>query len=1096
MLQKQAVDISFAKGLNTKTDPWRVPLGSFLRLKNSVFTTEGQLQSRYGFAPITTLPSPATYLTTFSGNLTAVGSVLQAYSSGNQTWVEKGAFQALSLSARPIARSALNQVQCDAVTASNGLTCVVFTEVDAGVSTYSYSVIDSVTGQNIVVPTLIVPSSGVVSGSPRVFVLGGYFIIVFTALISATSHLQYIAVSTGDPSVSTAALDIAASYVATDALSWDGASYENRLYIAYNTTSGGQSVRITYLTPSLGSPVAPKTYSGEIATIMSVTVDKTFPSQPVVYVSYYDAASNDGYTFAVDQNLNPRMDVTATIVNEDVYAITSAAESGLLTVVYELAAVYFYDTLFVSNAVRKLTVTLPSTVTGGTASATSLVLKSVGLASKAFQIDSVVYVLAEYASLYQPTYFLIDMDGNVLSKFGYQNGGASLNPANAYLPYGLPTAEVSGDTVSIAYLYKTLIEKTGATPASNGSGAPNIKNVYSQTGVNQARITFTADDLSSSEVAGNLNISGGILWNYDGETLAENGFSLFPDNVETQAPGDPTPTGDTTNGSPVLENISVMDYIVVGMRVTGAGIPVNSFVTAVDLGASEVTINQGATATAAGVTLTFTGEVTAQQYYYQVTYEWTDAAGNIVRSAPSIPVTITPGAGQSFVRLFIPTLKLTQKEGVKIVVYRWSLAQQTYYRATSLSSPLLNDPALDYVIFTDLNSDAQILGNGILYTTGGVLENTGGPASLDVALFDNRLWVITAEDRNVLAFSKQVIQAVPVEMSDLLTMYVAPSTGSEGSTGEMECIFPMDDKLIIFKQNAIYYINGAGPDNTGANSGYSQPIFITSSVGCDNRRSIVLTPAGLMFQSNKGIWLLGRGLETTYIGAAVEAYNDLRVNSAESIPGTTQVRFTLPGDTILMYDYYYDQWGTFEGAGAISSVLYEGRHTLLDSYGRVAQETPGTYLDNGNPVLLGFTTSWINVAGLQGYQRAYFFYLLGKFLSPHKLQITIAYDYNPSPTQSTLISPTNYAGNYGDSSPYGQENPYGGEGAVENWRVFLARQRCMAFQISLDEVFDSTAGVPAGAGLTLSGLNLVVGIKKGFRPIAAAQSASGGKNSG
>src|ERR1700677_556451 len=136
-------------------------------------------------------------------------------------------------------------------------------------------------------------------------------------------------------------------------------------------------------------------------------------------------------------------------------------------------------------------------------------------------------------------------------------------------------------------------------------------------------------------------------------------------------------------------------------------------------------------------------------------------------------------------------------------------------------------------------------------------------------------------------------------MSDLLTFYIAPNAGTTTSTGPMKCIFPMDDKLIIFKQNAMYYINGTGPDNTGANSQYSQAIFITSTVGCANQNSIVFIPQGLMFQSDKGIWLLGRDLSTNYIGAPVENTNQYLITSATTIPGTTQVRFTLNNGTAL-----------------------------------------------------------------------------------------------------------------------------------------------------------------------------------------------------
>ena len=114
-------------------------------------------------------------------------------------------------------------------------------------------------------------------------------------------------------------------------------------------------------------------------------------------------------------------------------------------------------------------------------------------------------------------------------------------------------------------------------------------------------------------------------------------------------------------------------------------------------------------------------------------------------------------------------------------------------------------------------------------------------------------------------------------MSDLFTFFVPPTTATQQSTGPIKSLCPMDDKLIIGKDNALLYINGNGPDNTGANNQYSDPIFITSGVGCSNQNSIVLIPNGLMFQSNKGIWLLGRDLGTQYIGKDVESLVNMNV---------------------------------------------------------------------------------------------------------------------------------------------------------------------------------------------------------------------------
>jgi hypothetical protein len=357
-----------------------------------------------------------------------------------------------------------------------------------------------------------------------------------------------------------------------------------------------------------------------------------------------------------------------------------------------------------------------------------------------------------------------------------------------------------------------------------------------------------------------------------------------------------------------------------------------------------------------------------------------------------------------------------------------------------------------------------------------------------MTLFDTRLWLVDAEDPNLLWFSKQVIENTPVEMSDLLTMYIAPTTAAQGSTGPITAIAPMDDKLIIFKGNAIYYINGTGPDNTASNNQYSQPIFITSTVGCMNQQSIVFMPNGLMFQSDKGIWLLSRGLDASYIGAPVEQYNSGTVESAQNIPETNQVRFILNTGITLMYDYYYGQWGTFVGVPALSSCIFQGLHSFINKFGGVYQETPGLYVDGSNPVLMQFTTGPIRLDALQSYQRAYEFFLLGEYVSPHKLQIGILYDYATYPSQTVLISPTNFNPTYGNSSPYG-EGSYGGNSTTEEWRIHLKNQRCSAIGISLQEVYDGSFGVAAGAGFTLSGLNIVCGFKSKFRTISSAHSA-------
>lgn len=1103
MIQKQTLDISFAKGLDLKTDPWRVSPNNFLALQNSIFTKMGRLTKRNGFGLLSSITdSTISSLTTFQGNLTAIGNSFYAYNEDSQAFINKGSFRPLSLSVLSLIKNNYSQIQCDSATASNGAVCVAYTENQNGTSVYRYVVLDGLTGQVLVAPANITPTSGVVSGSPRVFVLGPNFVVVFTATIAAAAHLQYFSIGYTNFTVGSA-VNITSAYTAASTVAFDGSVMNNTLYIAWNS-SGGSGILMARLTSSLTLSSAINIDGSHVSTIMSVTNDGT-----TVYAAYYDSAGSTGWVTGVDQNINIVFSAKEWISTGTILSVTCAAISGVATIFYETSATYGYDSTIHSNFTSIITCT-----NAGVIGAASVLKRSVGLASKAFVVGTTEYVLTAFSSPYQPTYFLLDGSGNIVSELAYENGGG-------YLATGLPQVSVSGTTASIAYLFKDFISSL-ATGTTNVSQTPNI---YSQTGINQVSFAIGGVSVYSSETAQTLNVTGGFLWSYDGSLAFENGFFLFPDSVEVSwnSSSSVTPTGTAANGATTIV-LSSATGVYLGQSITDSTnttyIPAGTIITAIN--GTTITMSQATIHAIAGDTIAIAGNMaekpdgstTTNAYFYQVTYEWSDNQGNQYRSTPSIPVGLTTSSGVGQATVNIPTLRLSYKTNVKIRVWRWSVAQESYYETTSILYPTINTPTTDYIAFVDANSDPTILGNALIYTTGGVIEDTSTPSASAITIFDNRVWIVDAENPNVLWYSKQVIQNTPVEMSDLFTLYVSPTQSAQGATGPITAIAPMDDKLIIFKKDAIYYINGTGPDNTGANSQYSQAIFITATVGSQNPNSLVLIPDGLMFQSDKGIWILGRDLSTQYIGNPVEDLTtSVTVNSSANIPATNQVRFTMSSGITLMYDYFFGQWGSFSGAAANSSTIYQSLHTLLTPYLTILQETPGLYVDNASPVLMSFTTAWINLAGLQGYQRSFFFYLLGQYVSPHKLQLYIAYDYSVGPLQSTLIQPTNFAGVYGGpasnpgdgtdyASPYGQDPTFGGatlndelaRGSVEQWRVFLAKQKCQAFQITLEELYDPTFGISPGQGLTLSGLNIVYGIKKGFRPIAAANSVGGGGN--
>lgn len=1063
-LEKQRLEINFSQGLDLKSDEKQVPFGRFLRLKNTVFEKIGLLQKRNGFKKLTSLPdSSSTYTTTFKGNLTAIGTSINAYSAPTDSWVNRGQLQPVDVTTLSLFRNYIIQNYSDAAVSSNGLVCSVI--VDRNDNSAWYQVTDTSTGQAVVAPTSINVDPS--NGYPKVFVLGNFFIIVYSE--SGPSKLKYIPINYLGLAVGSS-VQISASYTATASGGFDGVVANNVLYIALNGDDMGGAIRLIKLNEhlTLSSTVIIASTTG---TIISVAADTTL-STPIIYVSAW--ASSHLYTGVFDQNLATITAFTS-ITTDNITALTSVAKNGTASIYEEVVNAYSYDAAIPSHYVKKIRINQDGSIISS-----STIIRSVGLASKAFVYNGTTYVLCSYSSSYQPTYFLIDSTGRIIAKLAYSNGGG-------YLTAGLPSATLYGDTVSIGYLIRDMI-----IPVNKSQGASNAgQGVYAQVGVNLATFTFSISEIVTSELAEKLYITGGFMWGYDGVTAAEHGFHVWADNVEAvgalsagsiatqdyyyqvtyewvdnqgnlhrSAPSIPvvysisTPpasfTGNRTSGSPILTSVSSTTNLQVGQAVSGTGIPASTFIQSID-SSSQITLNKNAT------------------------------------SGSSTSTTVTPTA-VSAIKLNIPTLRLTYKTGVNIVIYRWSTAQQTYYQITSVTGPLANDKTTDSVSYTDTQADSSIVGNNIIYTTGGVVENIAPPATNAMALYKSRLIILDSEDRNLLWFSKQVIENTPVDMSDLFTIYVPPTQSVEGSSGPITALSAMDDKLIIFKANAIYYMVGTGPDNTGANNDFSDPIFITSTVGCNLQNSIVFTPSGIMFQSAKGIWLLGRDLSTTYIGSAVEDFNEFDVLSAINIPTKNQTRFTLSDGTILVYNYFFGQWSTFVGIPAVASTAFQGLHTFINSFGDLYQENPGSYLDGSTPVLMGLTTGWFNPQGLEGFERAYWMNFIGEYKSPHFLVVNIDFDYKDSPDQSTIVRPDNYNNPYGGDPLYGSTYVYGGTESLEQWRIFFQKQHCEAFRINIDEVFNASLGTAAGEGLTLSGLTLIYGGKGVYPRLPASRS--------
>ncbi len=467
-------------------------------------------------------------------------------------------------------------------------------------------------------------------------------------------------------------------------------------------------------------------------------------------------------------------------------------------------------------------------------------------------------------------------------------------------------------------------------------------------------------------------------------------------------------------------------------------------------------------------------------YSYKITYESTDNLGKISRSTTSEPLSITFASGtDNYNVLTIPTLRLTSKSSVRIAVYRTEANGSTYYRASSVIVPIVNDPSVDSIIYVDDITDTDLISRERLYTEGNVLLNSAPPSAKLITTYNNRIWLAGVGDPYTLWYSKSLLDGEVMEFAAELTVRCDPRGGA------ITALASLDSALIVFKENAIFSLSGDGPTNTGDGQAYSSPTIVTTDVGCSTPNSIAITSDGIFFQSSKGIMLLDRSGSTSYVGAEVEKYNSLQVTSTTVIPDQNIVIFTTSTDIALVYNYFFKQWSTFTGHSAVDSLMWNGHFCFLRSTGQVYQQNKEKFTDGTNFIKLKAQTAWLQLAGLQGFQRVRGLAILGDFKGPHSLNVDISYDFDDhsffrSNVDATAVFTSNL---WGSSATWGSDDVWGGHYTPYHFVIpSLQRQTCQAISVSLED--NQSSGYNAGYSIT--GITLEVGVKRGLNKVPIA----------
>jgi len=415
------------------------------------------------------------------------------------------------------------------------------------------------------------------------------------------------------------------------------------------------------------------------------------------------------------------------------------------------------------------------------------------------------------------------------------------------------------------------------------------------------------------------------------------------------------------------------------------------------------------------VTATGGSMTSGTTYGYRVWYEWTDAQGEIHRGPTSPGTLVTMGGSDTQVTLTLPTLRLTRKTGVRVMVARSragldgdasEMFRVTSFDATTAGTAngyVANDTTVDTVTFLDRMSDTTLATFDELYTDGGILSNDPAPIGAAIARGKDRLFASDPSDGTIVRYSQPFSDGYGVQWPPDLFQRV------DLQGGNVTALATIDDRIIVWTERQIWTFSGDGPDETGSVEvrGFSAPRLVPGSIGCTDPQSIVAVPSGYMYKSSQGIYLLGGDASTSYIGAPVEAFNAQTVRRATPLPDRTQILFLTDSGNSLLYDYLFNQWSTFTNHEGYDSIVVAGQFYYLRTDGRVFAETPGVHSDAGTRIQLRLETAWVHMLDqLQGFQRFFNFHLLGAWLSAHQLGVQYRTDYTPGWTDEVWYDAT------------------------------------------------------------------------------------------
>lgn len=1058
------VPIPLSQGLDQKHDPYQLVAGKVASVVNAEFDKIGALQKRLGYSELTFTPAtnPFVKLTTFQNELNTINSFGQSI----QSWspAVNGMSPALALAPPTVTRipvaTSTSLIYSPQVAYCNGF--LVYTWIGGDVQSLLglfffgdifIAVYDAETGACVVEPKNIsAPVGGPLNTSPQMVAVGNHVFLTYADFPDSTHGHLYVAsinCSSGIPFVSAGPIiHSGESSIFNYAWIKDMATDGTNAFVVWNDSSTTPpQVHMESFDPILATTVLAYTPVGVSGSgLLSVGID-------------IDAANGLAWVAMAGQDANG--------LNDKVYAWqkhigmpANSVNPGLIYTTSQSLGNGFSTEMGIKALDVNHATLVYSTNLGGDVYDTFLaqpIVPSGGTmipgGSSHLQIS--VFPSSKPFTVNGKTYIM----GTVFSAGSSLNGTQCLFDLHSE-DLGHPNLMWTPVAVT-APRQGTFFDRTDSdlanvifNPQTNTwdtLGTIQLANLDTgRAGILKLSFDFDArNHFDTAEMGNNLHLASGLPMYYDGTSVGEIGFLNIPDPV-------------------VLSS---------------------------SFGSS--------------------GSMAAGTYQYQVVWEWIDSRGQLHQSAPSVQQAITvTGAFTNVVTVKWEPLHATMRQlvasssvdqsQIQAAIYRSTAGGTILYRLTPDISPstLFNQPGDYQASYVDTAPDFNLSTHAVIYTAGGVLANFNPPSAKYTCIHDQRLWLAGLDNQKEVWYSQPHVDGQAIAFDDALAFFV-----DEGN--EITGIVGMDDKLIVFKSDRIFYVSGEGPNALGQNNGYSTPQRVPSDVGCIDHRSIVLTPQGILFQSSVGISLLDRAMQVTSNYSApvtdhLVAYPN--VTSAVIHPSKSQIRFTCVNEAsglnaagiILVHDYLTNAWtvqqitepffsAAFYPTGMWSGAVWDGGYVLASTMGTLMEENaptnPTAYLDGPNWVTMSVETPWLDFSGMASYQRVKRIQVVGEQLDNCDVSMMVTTDYhsasfsvsNPDPRLQTVTFPSaSLAG--GPSSLFQQE-------------LHVRDQKSEAFKVFLtDSATTFSPSTPGalpygGQGLRLSQLVFKVGTKKGLQKL-------------